>query len=63
MKKDNKDTPLNNSDETNQKPETPLKTNKQGGANPTFPQEYEEQVGMDIRMKPQPYVKPEKRED
>ena len=27
---------------------------KQGRANPNFPQEYEEQLGNDIRMTPQP---------
>ncbi len=33
---------------------------KQGGANSNFPQEYEEQLSTDIRMKPQPFVKPKK---
>ncbi len=38
------------------KQEPPTSTNKteQGSANPHFPQEYEEQLSTDIRMKPQP---------
>ncbi len=32
----------------------------QGDSNPNFPQEYEEQIGTDIRMVPQPFVKPKK---
>lgn len=35
---------------------------KKGSGNPSFPQEYEEQRKNDIRMKPQPLVKPEKNE-
>jgi len=43
--------------------ETETSTNhiKQGGANSTFPQEYEEQLTVDIRMKSQPFVKPKKK--
>ena len=38
-------------------------SNEPGAANPDFPQEYEEQVSTDIRMKPQPLIKPEKKGD
>jgi hypothetical protein len=39
-------------------PVTSPKKNRQGGANSSLPQEYEEQLSTDIRMKPQPLVKP-----
>jgi hypothetical protein len=33
---------------------------KKESGNPSFPQEYEEQISSDIHMKPQPLVKPKK---
>jgi hypothetical protein len=60
MKKNNKVSSPKKSEDIKEEPETSSKKTKQGGANPTFPQEYEEQAGMDIRMKPQPFVKPKK---
>ena len=41
-------------------PATSPAKDRQGGANTNFPQEYEEQIGEDIRMVPQPFVKPKK---
>ena len=45
---------------TNKKSLTSEKKIEQGGENVNFPQEYEEQLGMDIRMKPQPLAMPKK---
>ena len=39
---------------------TSPKKDAQGRPNSSFPQEYEEQLNTDIRMKPQPFVKPKK---
>ena len=39
---------------------TSPKKDAQGRPNSSFPQEYEEQIGTDIRMVPQPFVKPKK---
>ncbi len=63
MKKDNKDKSVKISDSIKKEPETSSENTDQGGANQTFPQEYEEQASMDIRMKPQPYIKPKKKDD
>lgn len=41
-------------------PATAPTKDRQGGPNSSLPQEYEEQLSTDIRMKPQPYVKPKK---
>ncbi len=60
MKKNNKDRSPENSEAIKKEPVTSKKKIKQGGANSSFPQEYEEQRSMDIRMKPQPLVKPKK---
>lgn len=43
-------------------PATSPKEDGQGSKNPSFPQEYEEQRSEEIRMKPQPLVKPKKAE-
>ena len=63
MKKDNKDVSPEDSEAIKQEPVTSKNKLKQGGANSSFPQEYEEQLGTDIRMKPQPFGKPKKRKD
>jgi hypothetical protein len=56
MKKNNKDRLPDNSEAIKQERVTSKKKIKKGGANAIFPQEYEEQRSMDIRMKPQPFV-------
>ena len=60
MKKNNKDKSCEKSEVKKQDPITSKKKLYQGGININFPQEYEEQRSTDIRMKPQPYVKPKK---
>ncbi|MEO7486824.1 MAG: hypothetical protein ABIU77_06965 [Ferruginibacter sp.] len=60
MKKNNKESSIENNKTIHQEFPTPGKKLKQGGANANFPQEYEEERSMDIRMKPQPLVKPKK---
>lgn len=60
MKKNNKDKSTENSAGIHQEFHTPAKKVKQGGANESFPREYEEERSMDIRMKPQPLAKPKK---
>lgn len=60
MKKNNTDKSPENSETIKQEPLTSTDKTEQGEANPSFPQEYEEQRSMDIRMKPQPLAKPEK---
>ena len=57
MKKNNKDKSLEDSLGTNKKSLTSEKKIEQGGENVNFPQEYEERLSMDIRMKPQPLAK------
>ncbi len=61
MKKNNKDSFPKNKEPLKQAPAISPKKDGQGGANSNFPQEYEEQQSMDIRMKPQPFVKSKKR--
>ncbi len=58
MKKEDKDRSSENSEDIKKETGSSKKI-EQGGANSSFPQEYEEQQSMNIRMKPQPYVKPE----
>jgi hypothetical protein len=60
MKKSNKDRSPKYKEALKQETVTPATKTEQGDANPNFPAEYEEQRSMDIRMKPQLYVKPEK---
>ena len=62
MKKDNKNKSSENS-EAIKKENSSSEKIEQGGANSSFPQEYEEERSIDIRMKPQPLVKPEKMND
>lgn len=54
MKKYNKDISSGDSETIKQDAATSTKKTGQGGANASFPQEYEEQLSADIRMKPQP---------
>ncbi len=61
MKKNNKDRSPEDNKAIHQEFQTSEKKPKQGGTNSIFPQEYEEQLGTDIRMKPQPFGKPKKR--
>lgn len=63
MKKNNKDKSTKNSGDIKKEPVTAANKIEQGGANSSFPQEYEEQLSMDIRMKPQPLVEPKKAGD
>ncbi len=60
MKKNYKDKSSQNKDITKQDPPALTEKIKQGGVNSTFPQEYEEQLNTNIRMKPQPLVTPKK---
>jgi hypothetical protein len=60
MKKNKIDRSTDNSDGIKKDHITSVKKNEQGGANSSFPQEYEEQRNMEIRMKPQPLVKHKK---
>lgn len=60
MKKDNKTIIPQNKKALKQEPESSATKNEQIETNKSFPQEYEEQRSMDIRMKPQPYIKPKK---
>ncbi len=38
-----------------------IRTNAQGAANPDMPEEYEENLSMNLRMQPQPLTKKEKK--
>jgi hypothetical protein len=60
MKKNNKERLSENSEAIKQKPEISKKKLKQADEDLSFPEEYEEQRSMDIRMKPQPFVKSSK---
>ncbi len=60
MKKNKKGRSPENSGAIKKEPVTSENKIEQGGANSSFPQEYEEQRSMDIRMKPQPFIKPKK---
>ncbi len=60
MKKNHKDSSPKNKEPLKQTPVTSPKKDVQGGTNTSFPQEYEEQRSMEIRMKPQPLVNPQK---
>ena len=62
MKKDKMTGAPKNKEPLKQAPATSPKKDEQGGANANFPQEYEEQVSPDIRMKPQPFIKQKKSE-
>jgi hypothetical protein len=62
MKKNNKGRSSAYSEAIEHAPLTSTKKN-QGGENSSFPQEYEEQRSMDIRMKPQPFGQPKKSKD
>jgi hypothetical protein len=63
MKKTNKIRSTKSSEAIKKEPGTASKEIVERGANDSFPQEYEEQRSMDIRMVPQPFVKPAKSED
>jgi hypothetical protein len=60
MKKNKKDKSPESSEVKNRKTVRPAADIEQGGENPSFPQEYEEQLSNDIRMKPQPLEVQEK---
>ena len=49
-----------NYEEINKDHQSPEKKLNEGGLNSKFPQEYEEQVSPNIRMKPQPFNKKKK---
>ncbi len=57
MKKNNKDKSPEKSVTKKKVPVITTKKGKPGSANSSFPQEYEEQQNIDIRMKPQPFKK------
>jgi hypothetical protein len=61
MKKNTKDSSPKNKKPLKQAPTTSPKKDGQGSKNLSFPQEYEEQLSEEIRMKPQPFEKPKKR--
>jgi hypothetical protein len=60
VKKNNKDSSPKNKKPLKQAPATSPDKDRQGSKNSSFPQEYEEQLSTNIRMKPQPFIKPEK---
>jgi hypothetical protein len=60
MKKNNKVRSPENSEAIKKETVTSMKKIEQGGENPSFPQEFEEQRSMAIRMKPQPLVSQKK---
>lgn len=60
MKHNNKDRSPEDSEAIQQESVTSTNKPEQGEANPNFPQEYEEQLSTDIRMKPQPLEAHEK---
>ena len=60
MKKTTTDNSSENSEVINKGPQTSAKKLSEGGLNSNQPQEYEEQVSPNIRMKPQPFIKPKK---
>jgi hypothetical protein len=60
MKKNNKVRSPENSEAIKKETVTSMKKIEQEVTNSSFPQEFEEQRSMDIRMKPQPLAKPEK---
>ena len=62
MKKDNKEELPDDSGVKLKHPVTAEKKSKEGSAEVSFPQEFEEQLSMGIRMKPQPLVKRKKSE-
>lgn len=61
MKNSKKEIAPDRSSTSTRKIETTKKKGVQKEANSSFPQEYEEQQNIDIRMKPQPLVKPKKK--
>lgn len=63
MEKNNKDGLPENSEPVEKQPLISTKKLNNGGANSSYPQEYEEQVSPDIRMKPQPFTEPKKDEE
>ena len=60
MESNNKHQSPENSEIIEQETVTPTKEIANGDANPSFPQEYEEQLSSDIRMKPQLLINPKK---
>ncbi|MBC7426931.1 MAG: hypothetical protein H7321_10390 [Bacteroidia bacterium] len=61
MKKNQKEIAPENISNTNKDNAITKKKGVQKEANPEFPQEYEEQQNIDIRMKPQIFEKPKKK--
>ncbi|MEO7309127.1 MAG: hypothetical protein ABIX01_01920 [Chitinophagaceae bacterium] len=57
MKKNTIDESSENSEAMEKETVTPPKKTEQGSANPSFPEEYEEQRSTDLRMIPQPLTK------
>ncbi len=62
MKKNNNNVSPKTKEPLKKAPATSPDKDAQGGANPSFPQEYEEGLSPNIRMIPQPLVKPKKPE-
>jgi hypothetical protein len=60
MEKNNNVRSAENNEDIKKKTVTSMKKIEQEVTNSSFPQEFEEQRSMDIRMKPQPLAKPEK---
>lgn len=60
MKKNNMTGSPKNKKPLKDAPATSPKKDSQGSKNSNFPQEYEEQLSEEIRMKPQPLAKPKK---
>jgi hypothetical protein len=63
MEKTNTDNSPKNKAPIEEERKTADKQIKQGGENSTFPQEYEEDQSMALRMKPQPFVQPGKKKN
>lgn len=60
MKNDNKNIMPKNKKPLKEAPATSPAKDRQGGKNSSFPQEYEEHVSEQIRMKKQPLIEPKK---
>ncbi len=61
MSKNDKSRLPEDSEATKPEPVAATEKTEQGSANPSFPEEYEEQRSMKLRMKPQPLVKAKKK--
>ncbi len=63
MNKNKKNILPEDSEASKQEPVMSTDETEPGEANPSFPEEYEEQRSMALRMKPQPFDKTKKNED